>query len=424
MHHPDTAWHPAVRERLRTLHPKQAAFVESPVKRKVVRAGRRGGKTVGVATLALLAFLAGRRVLYAVPTQEQMDRFWYEVKRALEPALARGDVYKNETRHLIEVPRTENRIRAKTAWNADSLRGDFADVLILDEYQLMNEDAWGVVGAPMMLDTNGDAVFVYTPPSFRTAGMSKAHDRRHAAAFYLQASVDTTGRWQAFTFRSHDNPHLSTEALAAITSDMTSLAYRQEILAEDAEEVPGALWTQRLIDAHRATVVPAFVRVVIGLDPGHDAGIVAAARGEDGNAYVLEDLSVTGNPDTWAGQGVSGYYKHHADALVPERNHGGEMVETTIRHVDPKVHVKTVWASHGKYARAEPVSVLYAKHKVYHVGTFGALEAEMCGWVPDAGHPSPNRLDALVWALTELMLGHGPAPLVGAGGTTQESHWR
>lgn len=402
------AWDEIVRSRLRTLHTKQAAFVESSIKRKVIRAGRRGGKTVGVATLAVSQFLRGRRVLYAVPTQEQIDRFWYEVKQAMQPAIDSGGVYKNETRHIIEIPRTETRIRAKTAFNADTLRGDYADVLILDEYQLMNEDAWGVVGAPMLLDTNGDAVFVYTPPSFRQAGMSKAHDPRHAAKMYQQASIDTTGRWHAWTFGSHDNPYLSTEALAEITSDMTSLAYKQEILAEDIEDVPGALWTLQLIDSHRRSTVPDFVRVVIGIDPGQQAGIVAAGRSADGHAYVLEDLSIDGTPNIWARQGVSGYHKYHAHAIVPERNHGGDMVETTIRNVDMNVNVKTVWASHGKYARAEPVSVLYDKGMAHHVGVFSALESEMRGWIPNAGHPSPNRLDALVWALTELMLTDPP----------------
>jgi phage terminase large subunit-like protein len=265
----------------------------------------------------------------------------------------------------------------------------------------------------MLLDTNGDAVFGYTPPSFRTASASKAHDPRYASKLYAQAAKDTTGRWAAFTFTSHDNPHLSSTALEDITGDMTALAYKQEILAEDIENVPGALWTQQLIDEHRVTEVPEFTRVVIGIDPGHNAGIVAAARGVDGKAYILEDCSITGDPDTWARQSVSAYHKHHADALVPERNHGGDMVATTILHVDKRVHVKTVWASHGKYARAEPVSVLYAKHTVFHVGQFGELESQMCGWVPDAGHPSPDRLDALVWALTELMLtDKGPAKML------------
>lgn len=391
--------------RLKRPHPKQLDFLRSSIKRKVVRAGRRGGKTTGMAILATEQFLRGRRVLYAVPTAEQMQRFWHEVCLYLREPIAAGAYKKNETLHTIEMPDTEQRIRAKTAFNADTLRGDYADVLILDEWQLMNEDAWGVVGAPMLLDNNGDAVFVYTPPSFRTAGMSKAHDPRHAAKLFTQASLDTAGRWQAWTFSSHDNPYLSTTALDDISGDMTALAYRQEILAEDIEDVPGALWTQKLIDEHRVAHVPEFVRIVLALDPGHEAGLVAAARGVDGNAYVLDDLSVTGDPDTWASQSVAGYHKLHADALVVERNHGGDMAEMTIRHVDAKVNVKTVWASHGKFARAEPVSVLYAKNKVFHVGLFPQLESEMCGWVPNAGHPSPNRLDAVVWALTDLMLG-------------------
>ena len=110
--------------------------VSSPRLRSVksfVRAGV-GGKTTGVALMAIQGFLVGRRVLYAVPTQEQVERFWFEVKRALEPAIDSGAVSKNETRHFVEVPDTETRIRAKTAWDPDTLRGDYADLLILDEY--------------------------------------------------------------------------------------------------------------------------------------------------------------------------------------------------------------------------------------------------------------------------------------------------
>jgi hypothetical protein len=403
-------WHAPVRQLMRVPHPKQAAFVYDPIKRKMVRAGRRGGKTIGFATIAVEAFLEGRRVLYAVPTQEQIDRFWFECKRALAPGIAYGAIRKNETRHILEIPDTENRIKAKTAWDADTLRGDFADLLILDEFQLMNEDAWGVVGAPMMLDTNGDAVFGYTPPSFRTAGKSKAHDPRHASKMFKERSQDTTGRWRCYTFTSHDNPYLSREALDEITEDMTALAYRQEILAQDLEETPGALWKLADIEQGRVREVPELVRIVVGIDPGHNAGVIIAGLGEDGHGYVLEDTSTTGAPEVWAAASVAGYYKYKADCLVPEKNHGGEMVESTIRHLDRKVKVKTVWASHGKYARAEPVSVLYAvsdKHQpeVHHVGTFAALEEEMCNWTPVPGAPSPNRMDALVWALTELMLG-------------------
>ena len=149
-------------------HPKQLEFINSHAKRKIIRAGRRFGKTVGAAILAVLKFTEDKRVLYAAPTSDQLERFWTEVTRALAPMIKAGVLYKNETLHIIERPGSENRIRAKTAWNADTLRGDYADILILDEFQLMAEDTWEVVGAPMLLDNNGDAVFIYTPPSLHS----------------------------------------------------------------------------------------------------------------------------------------------------------------------------------------------------------------------------------------------------------------
>jgi len=110
--------------RLPRPHPKQLRFIDSQAKRKIIRAGRRGGKTVGVAILAAKAFLAGKRVLYATPTSDQIQRFWTEILRAFADPIKRGLLKKNETEHLLEVAGKEQRIRAKTAWNADTLRGD------------------------------------------------------------------------------------------------------------------------------------------------------------------------------------------------------------------------------------------------------------------------------------------------------------
>jgi hypothetical protein len=425
-------WRAAARATVAALyeqqqHPKQDAFVATTAKRTVVRAGRRGGKTVGVARLALSRFLAGRRILYAAPTQDQIDRFWTSVTRALADAVDAEHVYKNETRHVLEVPGTENRIRAKTAWDADSLRGDYADDLILDEWQLMNEDAWGVVGAPMMLDTNGDAFFIYTPPSFRTAGTSKAHDPRHAAKLYAAAEADTTGRWAVFHFRSHDNPYISTEALADITQDMTALAYRQEILAEDVDEVPGALWTRASLDNSRVAVAPDLARIVVGVDPGVSAsgaetGIVVAGRDARKHGYVLEDVTCNGSPDIWPAAVIRAYIRHRADKIVVERNNGGEMVAHVIRQTTVEVDgawingatlpIETVWASRGKHTRAEPIAVLWrpqapAIPRAHLVGHFGALEDQLCTWIP--GDESPNNLDAMVWAMTELFPNSMPA---------------
>jgi len=400
---------------LRVLHDKQKQIKASRAKRKVVRAGRRGGKTVLAADESVDSFLSGKRVLYAVPTSDQLTKWWYEVKHALAEPIAHGVYHTNETEHIVERAGTENRIRGKTAWNADTLRGDYADLLILDEYQLMNEDAWGVVGAPMLLDNNGDALFIFTPPSVRSKSVSKATDKRHANKLWKRANDDTTGRWKAFHFTSYDNPNLSREALGDISQDMTTLAIRQEINAEDIDDVPGALWKHEDIEAGRVNTFPELTRVGIGIDPHASSGktgIIAAGIATIKNevhAYILDDPTTGGSPSHWASAVVAAYSKHVADIAVGEVNNGGDMIENTIRNVEggKAINYKEVRATRGKYTRAEPISALYGSvsedkpSRVHHVGYFPELEEQMCSYVP--GDESPNNMDALVWILTELM---------------------
>jgi phage terminase large subunit-like protein len=191
---------------------------------------------------------------------------------------------------------------------------------------------------------------------------------------------------------------------------------RQEIHAQLLDENEFSLWSYALLESCRVTQMPPLQRVVVGVDPGHDAGIVVAGLGEDGHGYVLEDCSLSGTPADWARQVVSAYHRHGANAIILEKNHGGEMAESTVRTIDPRVAIRTVWASQGKYARAEPVSALYEQHKCHHVGLFSALEDEQTSWAPGEGQPSPNRLDALVWAITDLMLSTATPKLAGAWG--------
>ncbi len=385
------------------------------------RAGRRSGKTIGVSILAVERFLAGHRILYAAPTSDQLGTFWRHVVRALQEPIDAGIFRKNETDHSIELVGTEQRLRAKTAYNADSLRGDYCDLLIIDEWQLCDEEMWGLVGAPMMLDTNGTAYFIYTPPSLHSRSVSKARDPQHAAKMFKRAKDDTSGRWATFHFRSMDNPHISTEALSEITGDMTSLAYRMEILAEDVDEAPGALWTRAGIEAGRVIQAPELDMVIVGVDPsatstGDEAGIVTAGRkGED--YYTLADDTLQGSPLQWATASVTAFHRHKANFIVAEGNNGGEMVAQVIRQVDRTVPVRLVHASRGKQTRAEPVSAIYEAKpgqpsRGHHVGSFPALEDEMVLWTP--GDPSPNRLDALVWAHTYLIGNRAPRrPRVG-----------
>ncbi len=412
-----------IRVILKNPHARQQAFLRSKAKRKVIRAGRRAGKTTGVAILAVEAFLEGRRVLYAAPTTEQIGKFWKEVKTALAGPIDAGVFCKNETEHIIERAGTDQSIKAKTAWNADTLRGDYADLLILDEWQLMDETAWEDVGAPMLLDNNGDAVFVYTPPSLRSQALSRARDPRHAAKMYKQAlseqeTVAADGkqpRWGAFHFTSEDNPHISKDALAEISRDMTSLSYRQEIMAEDLEEVPGALWSIVQFDSGRVHQFPKLTRVAVGIDPpggSGECGIIVAGVGRcyckgtaENHGFVLQDRSLKGAPDRWAKEAVAAYHTFRADRIFGEKNFGGDMVEATLRTVDPSVSYQSVTASRGKAVRAEPIAALYEQGKVHHVGRLDGLENEMISWQPGSSSWSPNRIDALVWVLTEIMTG-------------------
>ncbi len=390
---------------LKRPHKKQQEFIDSSAKRKIIRAGRRSGKTVGMSIFAVEKFLAGRRVLYTAPTSDQLQRFWTEITRALYEPVKAGIYYQNKTEHFIELLGTEQRIKAKTAWDADSLRGDYGDVLIFDEFQLTNEDAWGIVGAPMTLDTNGDAVFIYTPPSLHNRSRTKANDPQHAAKFYKKNEKDITGRWACFNFTSHDNPHISKIALDEITLDMTDLAYRMEILAQDVDEAPGALWKREDIEKNRVTRFDNLPYIVVGVDPtasstGDEAGIITAGRKGE-HYYTIADDSVQGSPETWAKAVVTAYHRFNANCIVAEKNNGGEMVESVIKQVDSSVIVKLVWASRGKATRAEPISAICEQGRDHHAGTFHELEDELCLWLP--GDSSPNRLDAKVWAYTWLM---------------------
>ncbi len=191
---------------------------------------------------------------------------------------------------------------------------------------------------------------------------------------------------------------------------MTNLAYRQEILAEDIEEVSGALWTRKLIDEERVTKHPDLVRIVVGVDPtgsvNNETGVVVAGIGANGHGYVIDDKSLLGTPGAWGAAAITAYNRNQADLIVGEVNYGGDMVEATLVGAADVVHqtfrYKNVHASRGKAVRAEPIVARYEHGKIHHVGEFTLLEGEMVAWVPGESRQSPNRVDALVWAFTEL----------------------
>ena len=207
--------------------------------------------------------------------------------------------------------------------------------------------------------------------------------------------------------------HLSPAFLDEVVGryDGTRLG-RQEILGEIIEDRPDALWSRATIEAARVDAAPALVRIAVGIDPpagsrpGADAcGIVAAGRAENGMVYVLEDATVQGlSPAGWAAKAVAVYRRLSADTLVAEVNQGGDMVRAVLREIDPHVPLKTVHATRGKWLRAEPVAAMYTQGRVKHVRPFEELEDQMCDFELSglSSGRSPDRLDALVYAVAEL----------------------
>lgn len=185
---------------------------------------------------------------------------------------------------------------------------------------------------------------------------------------------------------------------------------RQELFAEILDDNPGALWNTYQLDEARCAKQPELKRIVVAVDPAvsnnessDETGIIVAGIDENDLGYILEDLSGKYNPNEWGNKAVYAYHKWSADKLVVEVNQGGDLVEANIRTIDRNIPIKKIHANKGKYLRAEPISSLYEQNKVKHVGVFAELESQMCDFTPGSGK-SPDRLDAMVYALTELMI--------------------
>ena len=190
---------------------------------------------------------------------------------------------------------------------------------------------------------------------------------------------------------------------------------RQELYAEVLDEIEGALWNLKMIDKTRVPELPEMERVIVAIDPAvtnnegsDETGIMVVGKGFDKRFYVIDDLSDRMSADTWANVAINAFYKYNCDRIIAEVNNGGDLVERLIRTVDRNVPYKKVHASRGKLVRAEPISALYEQERVSHVGSFPKLEDQMCSFTLDS-RSSPDRLDALVWGLTELSKSSGQA---------------
>lgn len=288
--------------------------------------------------------------------------------------------------------------QAFSASEPESLRGPQFDAAWADELGKWRhaETAWDMLQFGLRLGTCPRQVVTTTP--------------RPVPILKRLLADETTAVTRASTYANRAN--LADAFFRSVISryEGTRLG-RQELDAELIEDNPDALWSRETIDNARVRAAPELVRIVVAVDPpatsgpqADECGIVVAGIADDGRAYVLDDRSMGGlTPLTWASRAAKAFRDHEADRIVAESNQGGEMVSTIMRQVMPTAPLRLVRATRGKRLRAEPVAALYERGFVSHVGALARLEDQMCDFVPGVGK-SPDRVDALVWALTDLML--------------------
>jgi predicted phage terminase large subunit-like protein len=322
-------------------------------------------------------------------------------------------VYPPDQRPKLEVSRNQlvwpNGAIAQmfAADDPDSLRGPQFDAAWCDELCKWRtpDYAWDTLQFAMRLGRWPQCVVTTTP---RAIPLLKKMMEDHATA--------TTRS------RTADNARFLSPAFLAEMERRygDTLIGRQELEGEIVEERLTGLWKRSWIEQGRLATRPELVRIVVAVDPpvtstaGSDScGIIVAGLGIDKRAYVIGDRTVQGRePTVWAKAAVAAYHDTEADAVVVETNQGGDLLVQMFKSIDARVPVRKVYASRGKYARAEPVSTLYGEGRVAHVGEFAELEKQMCDFAADglAHGKSPDRLDALVWAITELMLTNRAEP--------------
>lgn len=296
-------------------------------------------------------------------------------------------------------------IRAFSSENPDTLRGYAFDGAWCDEYaawsQNTAQNAMDMLWFCLRESANPRVIVTTTPKPLQ-----------HVKKLIKRAADDSSVILTRGTTKDN-SANLSEDALMElhVSYGGTRLG-RQELEGELLEDVEGALWKLSEIEEARVTEAPQLIRVVVGVDPAvtnnensDQTGIVTVGVASNGHFYVLSDKSLKASPDTWARVAVQAYHDFKADKIIAEANNGGDMIAILMRAVDTNVPVKKVTATRGKQLRAEPISALYEQGRVHHVGVFAELETQMCEWTPLNTSYSPDRLDALVWALTELSTG-------------------
>ena len=350
------------------------------------------------------------RILLVGPTEADVRETMIEGPSGLLSCYppSRQPIYKPD-RHLIEFPSGAIGI-TRTAQEPERLRGPQFRKFWIDELCAARyaQEVWDQIMYGFRLPSSElRGLITTTPKPTKTLKAIIAHPR---TSITRGTSDENRANLAPEFIRTVIDPYRGTRL------------GRQEINAEVLEDVPGALWTRQIIELTRGKKedirLDGLVRIVVAIDPAvtanadsDETGIIVAALTRNWHVLILDDLSCKSSPLGWAKIAIAAYRWHRADRIVAEVNNGGDLVAGNIRAIDPSASVRSVRASRGKYIRAEPVAALYEQGRVHHIGTFETLEDQMCGWTPQGDEKSPDRMDALVWAVTELLIDIDDAPL-------------
>ena len=374
----------------------------------LILAGRGWGKTLTGAIATSQYCIKNPGSIYAcvAPTQGDLRRVMMEGPSGLLAVTPEEHLWKDSrskayNRSTMELHFANgSMIQGFAAIEPDRLRGPqyhraWADELAAWRY----EDAWDQLQFGLRLGSDTSTIITTTP---RPIKIIKDIAKREGEDVILTAGS---------TFENEEN--LSPAAMRAFREryEGTRLG-RQELYAELLEDVEGSLWKRKWIDEKRVKTYPTMKRIVVAIDPSvtsdegsDECGMMIGGLGIDGEGYLFDDITDVMSPLQTSTNAVEQYDLWEADRIVAEANNGGDWIEHGLRQIRPNIPYKKLHASRGKAARAEPVSALYEQGKIHHVGYFGKLEDELCTWEPDSKMASPNRLDAVVWLFTELMLG-------------------
>lgn len=369
----------------------------------LILSGRGWGKTRTGAEWIVWEAIRQPKTRWAVIAKTHADirDTCFEGESGIISVLKRYNIFSeksyNRSNYSYSLP-NGSRIKGFSAEEPDRLRGPQHHGGWLDELAAWEKpEAYDQYKFGLRLGNNPKSVITTTPRPTKLIKELIADDNTHVT--------------RGSTFDNSAN--LAASALLELQRKYADTRLgQQELYGAILDDNPGALWSRAMIESARVTTTPPFVRVVVGVDPavtsGEDSdytGIVTAGMSSDGHYYILSDDTIKSSPQEWAMKAIQSFEAHKADRIIAETNNGGDLVLHLFQQVKSTIPVRKVTATRGKQVRAEPIAALYEQGRVHHVGYFAELEDQMCEYEPGVTSKSPDRMDALVWALTDLSEG-------------------